>query len=270
MKTFMSFRALIVSTALVLLIGIALLTHARAKNPNEHEIKPAPNVLDPDELYNKAGELKDGKLWALDFKFKSLRSIKVNIPGRGERICWYLWYQVANKTKKPHFFIPNFELVTQDTNAPAYRDEILPKVQDAIIEREDPKGVLNIKNSITMFKEPIPPSQENAIPKWVTGVAIWTDPNEPMPTDTDEEKKRKAKAPKLSESNFFSIFVAGLSNGWAETDPLPGETEPVIRRKTLQISFRRFGDGALRRDSDIRYIKHRWIYRASSLKIPKD
>lgn len=255
---------------LTVFVVMLLLNSSRAKNPNEHVIKPAPNVQDPDDIFDKNGKIKaEGKIWALEFKFKPLRSIKVNIPGRGERICWYLWYQVANKTKKPHFFIPNFELVTQDTRK-VYRDEILPKVQAAIIEREDPAGVLDMKNSITIFKEPIPPSKENALPTWVSGVAIWTDPAEPLPTDDEATKKKKEKEPKLSDTNFFSIFVAGLSNGWAETDPLPGSKDPVIRRKTLQINFRRFGDGALRRDNDIRYISHKWIYRASHLKVPKD
>lgn len=269
MQKVLSFSRLAVPFAL--LVGVAVvLQGTMAKNPNEHIVKPQPNVQDPDEIYDKNGNPKpDSKIWVLDFKFKPLRSIKVDIPGRGERICWYLWYQVANKTNKPHTFYPNFELVTHDTRM-VYRDEILPKVQDAIIAKEDPAGIQDIKNSITMFKEPIPPSKENAIPKWITGVAIWTDPNEPLPTDDAATRQRKEKAPKLSDTNFFSIFVAGLSSGWAETDPLPGTTEPVIRRKTLQLNFRRFGDGALRRDQDIRYISHKWTYRASRLKIPKD
>ena len=68
-------------------------------NPNEKHVKPAPNAQDPDEIYGKDGKPKaDSKLWVLDVKFKPLRSIKVNVPGRGEQVCWYLWYQVINKT----------------------------------------------------------------------------------------------------------------------------------------------------------------------------
>src|SRR4051794_4120241 len=81
-----------------------------ARNPNEKDVKPAPNAQDSDEIYEYEreanGELKrdpqgkpivktdsqgnpipkvDGKIWVLDFKFKPLRSLKVNVPGRGEQ-----------------------------------------------------------------------------------------------------------------------------------------------------------------------------------------
>lgn len=239
-----------------------------AQNPNEKDIKPSPNIQDKDEIFDKEGNPKLGsKLWVLDFKMKPLRSIKVNVPGRGEQTCYYLWYQVINKTPEPHTFIPDFELVTQDTRV-TYRDEILPRVQEAIIAREDPSGVLDIKNSVTITKDPIPPSRPMALPRAITGVAIWTDPNEPLVNDSDEVKKKKSTALKLTNSNFFSIYVAGLSNGWAESEAADGSL--IVRRKTLQLKFRRFGDGTLRRDEDLRYIDHEWLYRASSLNIPKD
>ncbi len=254
-----------------LLAAFSALGLALAKNPNEREIKPGPNVQDPDEIYDRTtGEPKvDGKIWVLDFKFKPLRSIKVDIPGRGERVCWYLWYQVTNKTLQPHTFIPDFELVTQDTNM-VYRDEILPRAQDAIIQLEDPTGLLKIRNSVTISAEPIPPARPQTEPRPITGVAIWTDPNEPLPRDDAKTRQEKEKRPKLTDSNVFSIYIAGLSNGWAETDPIGDDPRPVVRRKTLQLNFRRFGDGTLRRDEDIRYISHEWLYRASSLRIPKD
>jgi hypothetical protein len=189
------------------------------------------------------------------------------VPGRGEQVCYYLWYQVINKTTDPHTFVPDIELVTQDTRM-TYRDEILPTVQDAIIQVEDPSGVLNIKNSVTMTKEPIPPSRPMALPKAITGVAIWTDPNEPLPNDSEEVKKQKMSLPKLADSNFFSIYIAGLSNGWAETEAVGAANETVVRRKTLQLKFQRIGDGALRRDEDIKYKDYEWIYRAAS--IPKE
>ena len=141
-------------------------------------------------------------------------------------------------------------------------------MQDAIIAREDPSGVLDIKNSVTITKEAIPPSRPNALPRAITGVAIWTDPNEPLVNDTDADKVKKKGQPKLTGSNFFSIYIAGLSNGWAETEARNGDV--IVRRKTLQLKFRRFGDGTLRRDEDVRYIDHDWLYRASSLTIPKD
>src|ERR1700682_938900 len=73
--------------ALALLLAfIPLLSLVFAQNPgggyNERDVKQQPN-----------GEDKDG-IWVLDFRFKDPRLITVDIPGRGRRLCWYLWYQV--------------------------------------------------------------------------------------------------------------------------------------------------------------------------------
>jgi len=256
------------------LLGLALCLPlaglALARNPNERHIKPAPNAQDPDEIYDDKGNPKaDSKLWVLDVKFKPLRSIKVNIPGRGEQVCWYLWYQVINKTAAAHTFVPNVELVTHDTRM-VYKDEILPSVLDAISALEDPSGVQKIKSANAITREPIPASRPMALPRPVTGVFIFTDPNEPLPRDSEAVRRAKAAKPKLADSNFFSIFIGGLSNGWAETEAVGDASKTIIRRKTLQLKFQRIGDGTLRRDEDIRYIGHEWLYRASSLEIPKD
>ena len=262
--------------ALLLLVStLALLARersSRAQNPNEHVIKPSPNKLDPDSILDANGKpKKDSKIWVLDFKFKPLRTLKVKVPGRGERICYYLWYQVSNQSDKPHFFIPNFSLVLHDTKQGAveYRDEILPSVQTAISRVEDPTGIHKIKNSVTIYKPPSPPQKPDAVTKWITGVAIWTDP-EPLATDDAETRKEKESMPKISSSNYFSIFISGLSSGLAETDhptkkDKDGKPESVVRVKTLRISFKRKGDGALRRDEDVQYISHKWTYRASDL-----
>jgi hypothetical protein len=218
--------------------GVAL-----AVNPNEREVKPQPNVQDQDDI-----SLPTSKVWVLDFKFKDPRLIKVDVPGRGQKVCWYLWYQVINKTPEAHTFIPDFELVTHDRQT-VHHDQILPRVQEAIRQVEDPTDYLKIKNSVTISAEPIPPSRPNAVPRAVTGVAIWDD------VDPD--------------SNRYSIFVSGLSNGWAITDPIPPDTKPVVRRKTLQLNFRRLGDRYLMRSEEIRFVPPaQWIYRGSQLNIP--
>jgi hypothetical protein len=232
----------------------------RAVNPNERYVKPGVNVQDGDAARNS-------RLWVLDFKFKDPRLIKVNIPGRGQRVCWYLWYQVINYTGQPRTFIPDFELVTHDGNM-TYADQILPAAQEAIQKVEDPTGFYKIKNSVTIASEPIPVSLPKAAPRPVTGVAIWVDPNEPGPDDDEATKKRKAKLPRLADSNRYSIFIAGLSNGWALTDPIPPEKDPVVRRKTLQLSFRRLGDRYNMKSEEIRFQPPpQWLYRGSRLKI---
>lgn len=229
-----------------LTLGLALVTAALAVNPNEREVKPQRNVQDTDDI-----NAPDSKVWVLDFKFKDPRLIKVDIPGRGQKICWYLWYQVINYTKEPRTFIPDFELVSYDKNLTptVHRDQILPRVQDAIRKIEDPTGYYDIKNSVTISANPIPVSRPEATPKAVTGVAIW-DAVDP-------------------DANRFSIFVAGLSNGWALTDPIPPETQSVVRRKTLQLNFRRVGDRHSQRSEDIKFVPPaQWIYRGAKLTVP--
>jgi len=213
-------------------------------------------------------DLKSG-VWALDFRFKDPRLIKVNVPGRGTRICWYLWYQVINRTKEPRLFIPDFELVTHDTPG-VYHDEVLPSVQDAIKKIEDPTGYQDIKNSVTIAAQPIPVSKAEgtAYPRVVTGVAIW-DGSGGDPIERSPKKKD------LADATRFSIFISGLSNGWVLVDALPsgaGKAEaPVIRRKTLQLNFKRVSD---RTSLDSRAINFEspaeWIYRASQIQLPAE
>ncbi len=224
---------------------------------NEREVKSEKSTLDDPKL----------DVWALDFRFKDPRLIKVNIPGRGTRICWYMWYQVINRTKEPRQFIPDFELVTLDPPA-AYHDEVLPWVQDAIKKVEDRAGYQDIKNSVTIATQPIPvsPPEGHGYPRAVTGVAIW-DGTSADPSRRDPKKKD------LADATRFSIFVSGLSNGWVLVDPIAaGKTEaPEVRRKTLQLNFKRLG-AALSVDS--REISFEppagWIYRASLIRLPAD
>lgn len=260
-----------VALVLGLLAGPFGLSLALGQRGNEKHIEPGVSALDPGEI-NKPDKDGESKLWVLDFRFKPLRTIKVNVPGRGERVCLYLWYQVINKTGKPRTVVPNIVLVDA-LRGKVYPDEILPSVQKAIADIEDPDHVTrkaddwrNIRNSVTILREPIPPQLPNAVPRPITGVAIWCEPEEP--TDKDDAETRKLKLeqmerqPRLADLTSFSICISGLSNGIAESDDPSGQKK-VLRRKTLQLNFLRKGDATLWRDRDVRFEGHEWIYRAS-------
>ena len=225
--------------AAVLLIGAA--AHAQGLKPNEREAKPLINVQDKDDIRKV-----DSKIWVLDFKFFDPRLITVDIPGRGRKICWYLKYQVINNTKEPHTFIPDFELVTTDKPA-VYHDQVLAKVQDAVRQVEDPTGYLDIKNSVTIASTPIPPSRPG-VPKAVTGVAIWDDVN--------------------PDANRFSIFVSGLSNGWSLAEDPADPKKQIVRRKTLQLNFKRLGDRYYQHSGEIQWVQPvEWVYRATQVSV---
>ena len=204
---------------------------AQAPGPfNEHEVKVQSNVQDK------------GDIWVLDFRFKDPRLVTVDIPGRGRKLCWYMWYQIINNTGQTHTPTLDFELVTLDKPG-VYQDEVLPKVQEAIKKIEDPTGFLDIKNTVTL-RQPLSPSKKDAVPHAVTGVAIWDD---------------ATKEQNLRDTTRFSIFVAGLSNGWSVDD------NGKVRRKTLQLNFRRLGDRFYQDPREIRFVApSEWVYRAVS------
>ena len=222
------------AVGLTTLVGAAL-----AQGPgggfNEIPAPPRVNVQDPEDV------------WVLDFKFKAPRVIAVDVPARGKKNVLYLWYQVSNKTGQPRTFIPDFELLTRTSEkTTVHADQVLPKVQEAIAKVEDPTGFLNIRNSVTIGQQPIPVTKPDSNPVLVTGVAIFPDVFDAAPTMTS-----------------FSIFVSGLSNGWSADD------QGQVRRKTLQLNFRRYTDARHQNAEAIRYMPpHEWIYRATSVKMP--
>jgi hypothetical protein len=239
--------------SLVCLIGFGLAPAAGQTGFNEREVKADSSPLDP------------GFVWAFDFRFKDPRIVTVKIPGRGERICWYMWYQVVNRTGKPQQFVPDFELVTLDHPA-VHPDEVLPIVEEEVRKLEDRTGYQNIKNSVTISKLPIPvsPPVDKGFPRAVTGVAIW----DAAPADP---KKRPAGTKDLSDTTRFSIFVRGLSNGFRTLDPIAPGLPPINRYKTLQINFKRVGDRFSVDSRDIVFVPPaEWIYRASGRKIDDD
>ena len=134
------------------------------------------------------------------------------------------------------------DLVTRDRQT-RHRDQYLPTVQEEIRKVEDPRNYYKIKNSFSISSEPIPISKkDDAVLKTVTGVAIWDD------VDPD--------------TNYFSIFVMGLSNGFTITDAKPKD---IIRKKTLQLNFTRTGDRYEMKSSEIKYESpEMWVYRATT------
>jgi hypothetical protein len=225
---------------------------------NEREVKSEPSKVPG------ANKVEVG-VWAMDVRFKDPRIIKVKLPTRGERICWYLWYQVINRSGKPQDIAPYFELVTLD-NPGNYRDEILITAEEAIKKLEDPAKYQDIKNTVLISKFAIPPSKpvDEAYPKPITGVAIW----DAGPADP---KKRDPKVREMMETTRFSIFVRGLSNGYVEVDaPAPG-LPPVTQYKTLQLNFKRKGDRFSTDSREIEFVSPpQWIYRSASRTIPTD
>jgi hypothetical protein len=231
---------------LALGLGLSFSGLSLGQQPNVREVEPRANVQD--RGVHKPYEINDD-FWVLDFRFKDPRLIVADVPARGKKVCWYLWYQVINKTGKPRTFFPVFELVTRDRST-RHRDQFLPTVAEEIRLIEDPRNFFKIKHFSAISNEPIPPSlKEDAVPRAVTGLAIWDD------VDPD--------------SNYYDIFVSGLSNGYTVTDPIPPDKNHVVRRKTLQLAFKRVGDRYDMKSSAIQFQPPpTWVYRGSTLEVP--
>jgi hypothetical protein len=245
-------------------LGAALLTVAGgpvllAQNSAERKVDPLDLPLD-----------KPG-VWTLHFRYKPPRiDTFMALDAKGNKVkktVWYMWFQVYNAPTKfklpngetelraadPVTFLPEFELVTKDLNT-THLDDPEPFVVDQIKKKEDETGVLNLQTSISISKRPVPPSMPDAIPKMVSGVAVWTDMAERAP-----------------RTNRFSVYISGLSNGLAAEQLPSGEL--LIRRKTLQINFIRPTDDARPEITDIKPDDatgpaEKWIYRTSSKVTP--
>ncbi len=204
------------------------------------------------------------EIWNLEFSFKPLRHISVDVPqpsGKMQRkLLWYLVYRVRyvgnnigpkaeidqwqHETFSPvqtvnpggRYFFPQFILVGHELNK-TYLDRIIPAALEPITDREKPDGRLH--NSITISKEPIPLSQDQ-LDTGVWGVAIWEDVD-----------------PRI---DFITIYVKGLTNAYKPVDvpdafqlgDPPGKGRQFLS-KTLQLHFWRPGDTIREQDDDIRF-----------------
>jgi len=220
-----------------------------------------------DTLFGMSDKAKFRReIYGLEFSFKPLRMIEVDVPiagGKTERkLVWYLVYRIRNtgQTLKPVQgqdgvysteiakggpvkFLPQFVLESQDREATggrvskSYLDRVIPAADAAISQRETPGHQL--LNSVDISKQPIPVS-DGRIDRSVWGVATWVDVD-----------------PRV---DFFSIYVGGLTNAYRWTDTpaayhagdTPGRGRQFVH-KTLQLNFWRPGDGLTPNERDFRY-----------------
>lgn len=227
-------------------------------------------------------------VWCLEFAFKPLRMIAVDVPqpsGRVQRkLIWYIVYRVRNtgagltgkvnddgtfetaaKSTDAIRFVPELVLVSNDRSGgervrKAYLDRIVPAALGPIQQRELPRGVL--MNSADLALEDLK-VEAGRTQEGVWGVAMWEDVD--------------------PQIDFFSVYVRGLSNGVEWTDPPgafkagdPPGTGRKFTYKTLQLNFWRPGDDIGENEREVRFgpapergafydsgegVAYRWVYR---------
>lgn len=203
------------------------------------------------------------QVWYLNFAFKPLRMISLDVPNPDgtttRKLVWYLVYYVQNlgnhqspSPEKDQFghvtyrttpinrrtlrFFPTFILQTHDKEQ-SYLDSIVPGAAVAIQRRED--SAIPLRNSVQISRASILES-DGGDGQRVWGVVTWTgiDPR----------------------TDYFSIFVEGLTNAYRWTDDpdgfRPGDSVGKGRKftnKTLQLNFWRPGDSVLQHEDEIRF-----------------
>jgi hypothetical protein len=214
-------------------------------------------------------------IWNLEFAFKPVRMIYVDIPqptGKMQRkLIWYMVYRIRNigshleptaaKDEYGHSlyspgkqnysvrFFPRFVFEAHNEKK-AYMDRVVPIAVRPIQMREDP--AIRLFNTVQISQIDIPLSTERS-DKAVWGVATWTDIDQ--------------------RTDYFSICVQGLTNAYKWEDPEgawqdgnPPGTGRTFQVKTLQLNFWRPGDEFDPHEEEIRFgipgkEPYRWMYR---------
>jgi hypothetical protein len=175
-------------------------------------------------------------IWVLDFAFKPLRIRTVEVPGKGRRTVYYLYYKVVNRTKEPRMLIPQFLMVNEEGKK--FEDQVIPEAIPIIRARED--QTIPVRGAVDIMGI-IPPSTKQGVDDAVYGVAVWDhwDP----------------------KADRFSIYVRGLSDGYKET-PNPGGGKPTVKYKTLKIDFIRRGDerNVSEKEIELGDPAYEWVY----------
>ncbi len=222
------------------------------------------------------------EIWQLEFEFKPMRMIYVDIPqpsGRMQRkLIWYMIYTVKNTGKvlvptqdqdlsyekeladkqkvfqikeesKPIRFTPEFlfegsnRMKEGNGFTKTYPDRVIPIAVGPIQMREDPNR---------KFLTTVEMCREIAVGETLWGVATWEDID-----------------PRIVR---FSVYVSGLTNAYRWKD-LPGEYkagDPIgkgrqLFKKTLKLNFWRPGDEYFEHEEEIRYgipgqPDYQWVY----------
>jgi hypothetical protein len=225
------------------------------------------------------------EVWALQFKFKPVRMIFVDVPqpsGMMQRkLIWYMVYSVTNTGKemvpvkeaqlpyekeladkqkvfeikyvdKPIHFIPEFLLEGRNRLNEKEKDAFTKAYPDRVIPVAD--AAIQVREGYGQkLLSSVEMNREIAVGQTLWGVATWEDID-----------------PRIVQ---FSVYVTGLTNAYRWTDTPTGQKDGSVPaagrkllRKTLKLNFWRPGDEYFESESEIRFgvpgrVDYEWVYR---------
>lgn len=182
--------------------------------------------------------------WQLTFTHAKPQRIVLTPPGeKTPQAYWYMTYSVVNNTRDEHEFLPVFELMTEEGQVIRSDKNISDTVIGEIRIREQNKELLSSLKMAGTLRVGVDQAK--------TGVAIWKEPAVRMGT--------------------FKIFAGGLSgeaviltdeNGKnVETTDADGKKNPVLVRKTLQMTYKLLGDELYPGKDPLEKLAEEWIMR---------
>lgn len=246
-----------------LLLAAAVPAQAQSSRLTGGYAGRAPATVTGDELGRQTN------LWVLEVDFKPMRMIPVEVtdPRTGKKAREWIWYMAYRAINRPverradetdtepqndydvqpqrPLFVPEFTLLTSVTEGgptEILRDTIIPEAEPLIRAREKRE----LKNSVSVVREipevtPVGAAAEDVI----YGVAIWrgVDP----------------------ETDFFTVFMSGFSNGYRVTRG--PDDKPLIERRIVMQEFWRPGDRFDQQEVEIRLKGDpTWLYVADEPK----
>ena len=95
----------------------------------------------------------------------------VEIPGKGRKIIYYMYYRIVNRTGEPRLFVPQFSIVTNTQQAFRRHSSASGRRADPGSQKIPSTPLLGSVDMVGI----VPPSTKEGVDDAVFGVAIWND-----------------------------------------------------------------------------------------------